>query len=638
MSHALFTSLPPTNTTTNTFPFTFSPSTRLQPSSLHPDQASLLLSQCTSARRLLEIHAAILRSEILHHQVVNFRLQKSYASLGYVEKCLILFRQTPAPNVFFWTNAIHAHAIQGLRFITISLFTEMLSSDATPNGYTLSAALKACHLYLGKLVHGYAIKQSLHTEPYVATALLDMYARGGDVEAARFLFDEMLEQPIASTTAMITCYAKRGDLAQARQLFDETSQRDSVCWNAMMDGYAQYGKPNEAVNLFRQMLKSDSRPNEVTILSVLSAIAQLGCVSSGKWVHSFIKNKINRIRLNAKVGNALIDMYYKCGNLEDACLVFDTMKEKDVVVWNTMIAGYAMHGQSQKALELFDMVRFRGLWPTNITFIGVLNACSHAGLVEQGRRFFHLMKIEYKIEPKIEHYGCMVDLLGRAGLVEEAYDLILGMNNIEPDAIMWSSLLASCRLHNNTSLGEKIANYVVSKGYANSGTYVLLSNIYAAVGNWDKVALVRQLMRESGVQKEPGCSAIELGNKIFEFVVGDRSHPQSRKIYAMLDELSALIKAHGYVPATDLVLHDLEEEAEKEKSLAVHSERLAVAFGLVSTKPGTEIKIMKNLRVCVDCHNAFKLIAKVTKRKIVVRDRSRFHHFSEGTCSCGDYW
>lgn len=504
-------------------------------------------------------------------------------------------------------------------------------------GFTLSSALKACRLYLGKAVHGYAIKQSLHKGPYVATALLDMYARGGDVEAARFLFDKMPEQRIVSVTAMITCYAKQGDLVQARHLFDSTSERDSVCWNAIMDGYTQYGKPNEAVILFRQMLKSNTRPNIVTIVIVLSAIAQLGCASSGKWVHSFIKNKHNRIELNSRVGTALIDMYYKCGNLEDACLVFNEIKEKDIVVCNSMIAGYAMHGQSQKALELFDMVRFNGLWPTYITFIGVLNACSHAGLVEQGRRFFQLMEKEYQMEPKIEHYGCMVDLLGRAGLIEEAYDLIQGMKKIEPDAVMWSSLLSSCRLHNNMSLGERIANHVVSKGIANSGTYVLLSNIYAAVGNWENVNWVRQLMKESGVEKEPGCSAIELGNKVFEFVVGDRSHTKSKEIYAMLDELGALIKAHGYVPNTDLVLHDL-EEAEKEKALAVHSERLAVAFGLISTKPGTEIKIVKNLRVCVDCHNAFKLIAKVTRRKIVVRDRSRFHHFSGGACSCGDYW
>jgi pentatricopeptide repeat protein len=503
--------------------------------------------------------------------------------------------------------------------------------------FTLSSTLKSCRLYLGKMIHSYAIKQSLDKKPYVATALLDMYARGGDVEAARFLFDEMPDKPIVSATAMITCYAKQGDLVQARHLFDETSERDSICWNAMMDGYTQYGRPNDAVILFREMLKSDARPNEVTILSVLSAIAQLGCVTSGKWVHSFINNKHNRIVLNAKVGNTLIDMYYKCGSLEDACLVFDEIKKKDIVVWNSMIAGYAMHGQSQKALKLFDMLRARGLWPTDITFIGVLNACSHAGLVEQGRRFFLLMEREYKMEPKIEHYGCMVDLLGRAGLIEEAYDLIKRMKGVEPDAVMWGSLLSSCRLHNNMVLGEKIANHVVSQGIANSGTYVLLSNIYAAVGNWEKVAWVRQLMKESGVQKEPGCSAIELNNKVYEFVVGDRSHPKSKKIYAKLDELSALIKAHGYVPNTDLVLQDL-EEAEKKKALAVHSERIAVAFGLISTEPGTEIKIVKNLRVCADCHDAFKLIAKVTDRRIVVRDRNRFHHFSNGSCSCGDYW
>ncbi|XP_078179847.1 tetratricopeptide repeat (TPR)-like superfamily protein [Carex rostrata] len=634
MSHALFSAA---TAITSTAPFTSTSSPHLPPSSLKPGQAYRLLSECTTARRLLEIHAAVLRSGIDHRTIVNFRLQKLYASFGYLEKTLILFRQTPDPNVFFWTNAIHAHACQGIRFTALLLFVEMLSSDATPNCFTLSSALKACRLYLGKAVHGYAIKQSLHKGPYVATALLDMYARGGDVEAARFLFDKMPEQRIVSVTAMITCYAKQGDLVQARHLFDSTSERDSVCWNAIMDGYTQYGKPNEAVILFRQMLKSNTRPNVVTIVIVLSAIAQLGCASSGKWVHSFIKNKHNRIELNSRVGTALIDMYYKCGNLEDACLVFNEIKEKDIVVCNSMIAGYAMHGQSQKALELFDMVRFNGLWPTDITFIGVLNACSHAGLVEQGRRFFHLMEKEYQMEPKIEHYGCMVDLLGRAGLIEEAYDLIQGMKKIEPDAVMWSSLLSSCRLHNNMSLGEQIANHVVSKGIANSGTYVLLSNIYAAVGNWENVNWVRQLMKESGVEKEPGCSAIELGNKVFEFVVGDRSHTKSKEIYAMLDELGALIKAHGYAPNTDLVLHDL-EEAEKEKALAVHSERLAVAFGLISTKPGTEIKIVKNLRVCVDCHNAFKLIAKVTRRKIVVRDRSRFHHFSDGACSCGDYW
>lgn len=220
--------------------------------------------------------------------------------------------------------------------------------------------------------------------------------------------------------------------------------------------------------------------------------------------------------------------------------------------------------------------------------------------------------------------------------MDEAYELIRSMK-IEPDTVMWGSLLAACRQHKNLALGETIANFLLSNGIANSGTYVLLSNIYAAVGNWEEVARIRTLMKESGVQKEPGCSSIEVGSKVFEFVVGDLSHPKSKEIYKMLEEMNGLLRDRGYVPQTELVLHDL-GEAEKERALAVHSEKLAVAFGLISTRPGTTIKIVKNLRVCSDCHTAFKMISEIVRRKIIVRDRNRFHHFSEGSCSCGDYW
>lgn len=419
-------------------------------------------------------------------------------------------------------------------------------------------------------------------------------------------------------------------------MFDGMTERDCVCWNAMIDGYAKHGRPDEAMGLFRAMLRSGFKADEVTVVTVLSAVAQLGSLESGKWVHSYVENHRRNIGFSVRVGTALVDMYYKCGSLEDACLVFDKMPEKDVVAWNSMIAGYAMHGHSQKALELFYKLRNTKLKPTDITFIGVLNACSHAGLVQKGRELFNLMQNEYKIEPKIEHYGCMVDLLGRAGLVDEAYQLVQKMR-IKPDLVMWGSLLASCRLHKKMALGERIANFLLGNGQADSGTYTLLSNIYAVVGNWSEVNRVRALMRENGVQKEPGCSSIEVDYKVHEFVVSDMRHPKSEEIYSMLDELNGLLKAHGYKPQTELVLHDL-EEAEKERAIGVHSERLAIAFGLISTKPGTAIKIVKNLRVCMDCHNVTKLISKITGRKIVVRDRNRFHHFVDGSCSCGDYW
>ncbi|XP_019702229.1 pentatricopeptide repeat-containing protein ELI1, chloroplastic [Elaeis guineensis] len=603
---------------------------------LPPEHAASLIDRCRTVRRLLEIHAAVLRSSLHHHPIVNFKLQRSYSSLGLLDRHLALLRLTPDPNVFFWTAAIHAHALHGLHHAALLLFSQMLSVAVVPNAFTLSSTLISCPLPQGRALHAHSLKLSLAADPYVATALLDMYARAGDVASARRLFEDMPERRLVSSTAMMTCYAKLGDLQQARQLFDEMDQRDCVCWNTMIDGYTQHGRPNESLALFRRMLRSSARPNEVTVISVLSAVAQLGSLPSGKWVHSYIKNIKNRIEFNAKVGTALIDMYCKCGSLEDACLVFHTIKDKDVVVWNSMIGGYAMHGNSKEALKLFSKLHAEGFQPTDITFIAVLNACSHSGLVSEGRELFHMMEKEYRIEPKVEHYGCMVDLLGRAGLVDEAYELVRSLKFV-PDTVMWGSLLAACRLHKNMALGEKIANYLVGTGLANSGTYVLLSNIYAAVGNWEEVARVRTLMKGSGVQKEPGCSSIEVDNKVYEFVVGDLSHAKSQEMYAMLEELNGLLKAHGYVPQIELVLHDL-EELEKERALKVHSEKLAIAFGLISTKPGTAIKIVNNLRVCTDCHTVMKLISKITGRKIIVRDRNRFHHFVDGSCSCGDYW
>lgn len=230
----------------------------------------------------------------------------------------------------------------------------------------------------------------------------------------------------------------------------------------------------------------------------------------------------------------------------------------------------------------------------------------------------------------------MVNLLGRAGQLEEAYEFVKSMK-IDCDPILWGTLLTACRIQGNIRLAEKIMEFLVQQDLATSGTYVLLSNIYAAAADWDGVAKVRALMKSSGVDKEPGCSSIEVNNKVHEFLAGDMKHLKSKEIYRMLEEMNKWLEAHGYMPQTDVVLHNL-GEVEKQKSLVVHSERLAIACGLISTQPGTTIKIVKNLRVCPDCHAVTKLVSKITGRKIIVRDRNRFHHFVEGSCSCGDFW
>ncbi|CAL5077429.1 unnamed protein product [Urochloa decumbens] len=632
-------------------PSRLSPAGGGQHAALTADCAATLLAGCASARRASELHAAALRAGVDRDKAVDFRLQRAYAASGRLDLAVALLRGAPDPTTVFYTSAIHAHSSRGLHPAALALLSDMLARGLLPTAHTLSASLPACNggsLAVGRALHGYAVKLALSGDSYVATALLGMYARAGDAAAARALFDDMRPDPhVVSVTAMLTCYAKMGAVDDARSLFDALPDKDFICWNAMMDGYAQHGKPSEALRLFRRMLRSGVEPDEVSVVLALSAVAQLGMAESGKWLHSFIKNSNNnpRVRLNARVGTALIDMYCKCGCLEDAVAVFEGLisddgKDTDIVAWNAMINGYAMHGQSRKALELFSQLQQARLWPTDITFIGVLNACSHSGLVDEGRKLFESMEKEYGMEPKIEHYGCMVDLLGRAGLVAEAFDLVQSMEKkrMKPDAVMCVSLLAACRLHKNMELGQRIADYLVANGLANSGTYVLLSNIYAAAGNWREVGRVRSMMKASGIQKEPGCSAVEVGRRVFEFVAGDTSHPRTDEIYAKLEEvMGVLVREHGHVPRTELVLHDLDEAA-KEKVLAVHSEKLAVTFGLISTPPGTAIKIVKNLRACADCHAVMKLVSKVTGRRIVFRDSNRFHHFVDGDCSCGDYW
>ncbi|XWS45204.1 hypothetical protein CRYUN_Cryun15aG0116100 [Craigia yunnanensis] len=522
-----------------------------------PDKLALLLDKSNSIHHLLQIHAAVLRHGLHQHHILNFKLQRSYSSLGRLDYSLALFNRTLNPIIFFYTSVINAHALRGLSQEALFIYTRMLFEGVQPNEFTFSSILKSCSLEHGKMIHSEVIKLGFDSDLYVKTGLVDLYARGGDILSARLVFERMLEKSLVSLTTMLACYAKHGKLEEARFLFDGMVKKDVVCWNVMIDGYAQHGMPNEALVLFRLMLAAKARPNEITILAVLSACGQLGALESGRWLHSYIEN--NDIQVNVRVATALIDMYSKCGSLEDARLVFDRIRYKDVVAWNSMIIGYALHGFSRDALELFHEMCRIGLGPTDITFIGVLGACGHAGLIEEGWSFFNAMRDVYEIEPKIEHYGCVVNLLGRAGRLEEAYELVMNMK-IEPDPILWGALLGACR-----------------------NLYSSFQHV-AAKGNWEGVAKIRTLMKDSGVQKEPGCNSIEVSNRVHEFLAGDLKHPKSKEIYMMLEEMNAWLKAHGYTPQTDIVLHDI-GDVQKEQSLEVHSEKLALAYGLISTQP-----------------------------------------------------
>ncbi|OEL27613.1 Pentatricopeptide repeat-containing protein [Dichanthelium oligosanthes] len=519
----------------------------------------------------------------------------------------VLTRVLPDPDPFSLNTVLRIAASSPRPRLALALHARRL---APPDTHTYPPLLQACARLLslrdGERIHAEAAKNGFATLVFVKNSLVHLYGACGLFESAHRVFDEI---PVL--------------------------ERNLVSWNSMLNGFAANGRPNEVLTVFREMMDVDFAPDGFTMVSVLTACAEIGALALGRRVHVYL-TKVGLVG-NSHAGNALIDLYAKCGSVDGARRVFEEMgRGRTVVSWTSLIVGLAVNGFGKEALELFSVMEREKLALTEITMVGVLYACSHCGLVDDGFMYFDRMKEEYGITPRIEHLGCMVDLLGRAGKVEEAYDYIVTMP-LEPNAVVWRTLLGACAMHKKLELGEAAWARLVELDPGHSGDYVLLSNLYAAVGRWADVHVLRKTMVKDGVRKNPGRSLVELRNSVYEFVMGDRSHPESDQIYKMLAEIAERLRREGYIPRTSNVLADIEEE-EKETALNYHSERLAIAFALLKSLPGTPIRIVKNLRVCGDCHTAIKLISKIYDREIIVRDRSRFHHFKGGSCSCKDYW
>eukprot|EP01018_Ginkgo_biloba_P025036 Gb_28343 [translate_table: standard] len=554
-----------------------------------------------------QVHARIVKSGFVLEIVLETALVDMYAKCGSIEDASLVFDEMSLRDVVSWNAMIagcthHGHMEKALR-----LFCKMQQAGVKVNPFTYASMLTACAclavLEQGKQVHAHIIIRGFEPQGVLGTALVDMYA-------------------------------KCGCLTKAFKIFHEMSQRDLVLFNAMIAGCAQQGYGEEALILFHQMQRKRMRPNQITFASALSACSSIAALQQGKQVHAHIIK--NGFELDVVLGNAFVDMYAKCGMIESAHQVFNKMFKKNVVSWTAMIAGYGNHGNGNEAVCLFEEMQRVGTKPNHITFLAVLSACSHAGLVDKGWQIFDSMRRDHHITPSSKHYACFVDLLGRAGHLDEAQEFIHEIQ-IEPDASILGALLGACRISSDMELGKRTAERLIELTPENPGNYVFLSNIYAADGRWEDVEKVRKMMKDKGVKKEPGCSWIEVQNRMHKFFVGDKSHPQTEEIYETLDRLSGQMKKLGYVPHTHLVLHDVEEE-QKEHILGHHSEKLAIAFGIISLFPGTRIQIFKNLRVCSDCHTATKFISKIVGREIVVRDANRFHYFKSGLCSCGDYW
>nr|GMD82715.1 pentatricopeptide repeat-containing protein At1g08070, chloroplastic [Ipomoea batatas] len=661
---------------------------------LHTHQSLSLLSNCRTIENLRQIHSQIIKCG-LHHspfalsKLVQFCAISPYGDVSYA---LSIFDTIENPNVVVYNMMIRGYSLSSSPGLALEFYRRMLFSGNHPNSYTFPFVFKSCARMamgrVGKQVHGHVLKVGLGSDVYVHASLVNMYAQTGELSCARLVFDKSSYRDAVSFTSLICGYVLRGFLDDARKLFDEIPVRDVVCWNAMISGYAQVGRYKEALALFEEMKRENVTPDVSTLLSLLSACAHLGELGLGIWVHSWIED--HGLSSNLRLINGLIDMYAKCGDLDSAKRLFESMGERDLISWNVMIGGYTLKGKYKEALSVFRLMQRSRVEPNDVTFLSILPACAHLGALDLGKwihAYIDRHQDDFKnaslwtslvnmyakcgnleaaeqvfngMETKtLASYNVMISGLamhgdaykaldvfaemkekgfepdditfvsvlsalqpcwyGRAGLLDEAMALVQSMD-VEPDGAIWGSLLGACRIHGKVELGEFAAKNLFLKW-----------NVIIPEGR------IRTFLNNKGLKEVPGCTSIEVDSIVHEFLASDRTHPESEKIYGMLEEVDELLEMAGHVPDTSQVHRDVDEEW-KEGVLSQHSEKLAISFGLISTKPGTTLRIFKNLRVCSNCHSATKLISKIFNREIIARDRSRFHHFKDGSCSCKDYW
>ncbi|KAL3526918.1 hypothetical protein ACH5RR_011574 [Cinchona calisaya] len=545
---------------------------------------------------------------------VNNTLITWYSKKGFLDEAkMVFYGMGEIKDEVSWNSMIVAYGQHREGSKALSLYQEMVRRDLNVDMFTLASVLTAftsmADLCGGIQFHAQLIKMGFQQNPHVASGLVDLYAK---------------------------CH---GNMSNCKKIFEEIPNPDLVLWNTMISGYSQNEEFSEdAVACFREMQVSGHRPDDCSFVCVLSACSNLSSPSLVKQIHA-LSVKADIASNHIAVNNALIATYSKSGNLQDAIRVFNQMPEHNIVTFNSMIAGYAQHGLGKESLLLFQLMLESDMPPSSITFISVLCACAHTGKVEEGWKYFKMMSEKFRIEPEAEHYSCMIDLLGRAGQLKEAERLIETMP-YNPGTFVWGSLLRACRTRGNIELAEKAANKCLQLDSSNAVPYVMLAHMYAGSGRWEQVAKVRKLMRDKQLKKKPGYSWIEFDKRIHVFAADDSSHAMIKEINDFWEEMSEKMNQAGYVPDARwaLVRDNGSSKGEEETRLGHHSEKLAVAFGLLSTKEGEPILVVKNLRICGDCHNAIKVISEITGREITVRDCYRFHCFKDGKCSCGDFW
>ncbi|XP_052187989.1 pentatricopeptide repeat-containing protein At5g04780, mitochondrial [Diospyros lotus] len=588
-----------------------------------PGKANWVYTEATQVSTLRELLQSCARNraatggKACHGQIVRVGLQADtlisnmlinmYSKCGLVECARNVFDEMPVRSLISWNTMIGSCTQNGDGGESLGLFVCMQREGARFSEFTISGVLCACAAKCAvlecKQLHAFALKAAMDSNMFVATALLGVYAKSSFIEDASRIFECMPE-------------------------------RSAVTWSSMIAAYVQNDLYEEALVLFQRAQTIGLENNQFSMSSVVSACANLAALIEGSQMHAVILK--SGLESNIFVASSLIELYAKCGIIREAYTVFSSVEEKNVVLWNAMISGFSKHACCIEAMISFEKMQQMGICPNEITYVSVLSVCGHMGLVEKGWRYFDMMRKEHNLSPNVLHYSCMADVLGRAGLICEARHLLERMP-FDATASMWGSLLSSCRIHGNTEIAEVAARHLFEIEPNNAGNHVLLSNTYAATKKWDEVARTRKLLKDSEAKKERGKSWIEVKNKVHIFMVGERSHPRIAKIYSRLEDLLEEMKKLDYKVCTEYDLHDV-EEIRKQELLRHHSEKLALTFGLMSLPSCAPIRIMKNLRICGDCHTFMKLASKITAREIIIRDTNRFHHFQNGVCSCGDFW
>ncbi|KAG2331127.1 hypothetical protein Bca4012_019424 [Brassica carinata] len=607
----------------------------------------------------------------------------SYTAYGYVDDAMDLLEEMERcgfkPDIVTWNSLLSGHAFKGLYKGAIAILKRMQVSGLKPNSSSITSLLQAIAepglLKLGKAIHGYVIRNQLWYDVYVETTLIDMYVKTGCLPYARMVFDTMDEKKnIVAWNSLISGLSYAGLVQDAEALMSKMEKEggikpDAVTWNSLVYGYAACGKTEKALDVIENMKKNNVKPNVVSWTAILSGCSKngdfrnalkvfrkmqeegvcpnsatistllriLGCLSllhSGKEVHCFcLKNNLIR---DAYVATALVDMYTRSGDLRSASELFRSVENKPLASWNCMIMGHAMFGQGQEGIAVFNKMLEAGLEPDAITFTSVLSVCKNSGLVREGWEYFDLMRSRYGVTPSIEHCSCMVEMLGRSGYLDEALDFIQTMP-LKPDATIWGAFLSSCKIHRDLELAEVAWKRLQVLEPHNSANYMMMINLYSYLKRWEDAERIRDSMRSHRVRVEDLWSWIQIDQRVHVFYAEGKAHPDEGGIYFELYRLVSEMKKSGYVPDTRCI-HQNISEAEKEKLLLGHTEKLAITYGLIRKKGLDPIRVVKNTSICSDCHTVAKYITVLRNREIVLQEGSRIHHFKDGKCSCSDSW